>query len=119
MAVIDEEKGLHLGEFRPHFIDEIGEGGVKNNDGRISVVEQVGELVCAVAIVGVDRHTANTKCRSCRHQVFGRVVEVDGDFVLLYHALVEHPLAEPSCGVIKLCPGRLAVTLNNGGVVWL
>ena len=56
---------------------------MEDNGGDVAVVPEIDEFVSGVAVVGVDRGEAGLECSECRLEVFGAVVEVLGDLVLL------------------------------------
>ena len=81
---------------------------------RIGVAPQVAELVIAVAVVRVDGNQPDLDGGEAGLQIFGAVVEVDRDLVLLDDALVEEELGHPVGTAVEVGPTHVAVALGDG-----
>ena len=94
-------------------VDEAGEGPVEDDGHAVGVVPQVGELVGAVAVVGVDRDQTGVQ-RAHRHdEVLGAVVEVDAHLVLELGAALGERRAERVDRREQLAVADLAVALAD------
>ncbi len=118
-AVVDPEPPAHAGHPVQNALDAIGEGTVEDDGDGVGVLPQVAQLVVAIAIVRVDRDQPDLDRGEGGLQVLGRVVEIEGDLVLLHRAEVEQELRDAVGPTVELAPGDVALALRHGDRLWL
>ena len=104
-SVVDPEPATDLGDARTHVVAVLGERAVEHDDRGVRVVPQVDEFIGGIAVVRVDGCVAGLERRERRLEVFRAVVQVEGDLVLLGHAIdPEQRRGEPVGPAVEVAP---------------
>ena len=86
---------------------------MKHDRRGVGVVEEIEQLVFAVAVVGVDGHEAGLERGEHRFEVFDPVVEVLGDLVLLAKAVVEQRASDAVGVAVEVAPTAPLVAVDE------
>ena len=129
-VVRDGVPPLDLAEAGPDAVEQLAEPGVEHHRLGVGVVEEVHELVAAVAVVGVDRDHRRLERGDHRLHVLGAVVEVAGHLGLVPEptghevggerrgppidvAPRDHPLAVDQAGPVRDAGGDRLVHVSE------
>ncbi len=83
LAVGHHVPALHQGQLRADLVEQRSEARMEHHRLGVGVVEEVGDLVWPVSVVGVERHQAGLERGHVGLEVGGIVVEIGGDLRLL------------------------------------
>ena len=111
VAVIDPEPQPDARHTVADLFDLRRERSVEDHGGDVGVVPQVHQLIGGVAIVGVDRGHAGLEASVQALDVFGAVVQVLGDLVLLDQTGVEQRSGDAVGTRVELRPGDRPIAL--------
>ena len=112
--VVDPQPVAHPRHPVPHGVDAAAEAAVEDHRHRVGVVPQVGQLVLAVAVVGVDRDQCRLQRAEHGLEVLGAVVEVERHLVLVGHPRRQQPAGHAVRPGVEVGPAQAAVALDDG-----
>ena len=101
-------------QFVAEGLDLVGKGAVEDHDASVGVVKEIGQLVVAVAVVGVDRDVTGGHGGGEGQEVLGAVIEVGRHGALTGESQLVKEGAERFEGLDELPPGVDGVTRFDG-----
>lgn len=107
-----DDPPLHLRQVRPDAVEQLGEARMEHDGLGVGVVEQVGDLVRAVAVVGVHRRHRHLERRGHRLEVLDAVVQVAGHLGALADAGRDEVGGERVRSLVELAPGDHPVAVD-------
>jgi hypothetical protein len=101
------------GQPGPQAGDPSAERAVKDDGDDVGVVPEVEQFVVDVAVIRVDGHQPGLERAEDRLQVFGPVVEVLGDLVLVPATACDEEAGESFGPPLEVGPGQAALTVDQ------
>jgi hypothetical protein len=110
---------LHQGQTGAQGIENGRKRGVEDHSLRISVVEEVEQLLGAIAVVDVEWREPTLERGVVGLEVFGPVVEIGCDLGLLGQARGDEVGGQSVRVAVKRAPGDDTLALDDGGMIRL
>ncbi len=102
---------------RGDLLDPVGEAGVHDHHLGISVVEQLAQLLVAVAVVDVDVDGVELDRGEEGLEVLAAVVQIEGDLGPVRHAGCAQAGSKATGSLVELVPGAHAWPVDQGDLL--
>ena len=109
---------LYLGQVGGNGLNRGGKAGVEHDGLRIGIIEEVGELCTAIAVVGVDRGDAGLEGGEIGFQILRAIEQIGRDLGFMANPAADKVVGQCIGTGVKLAPGDFARALNQDRTIW-
>ena len=84
----------------------------------LGILQKIVQLLIQIAVVDVDRHTANLHRRKIGLGIFRRVVQIHAHFGVMAQTCINQTLCEACGAVLIVAPAYPPFPLNQRDMLW-